>query len=273
MIVPRTVIVPCAGIGTRLLPITKLVPKELLPVGTKPAIQHIVEEAVAAGIRRIVLVCHPTKIPIADHFRPDPTLDRVLAVQGRHAERQALDRLAALADLTVVYQEEPRGLGDAICRAEPAVGDAPFCVMLPDVLIFGAPPMLGRLIAMCRHHTGWGLLLQRVSPAQIPSCGVIGGAAVGSEVYRVTEAVEKPPAGAAPTDLAIVGRYLLPPKIFPLLRQSRPGAGGEIQLTDAIHRLARTEPIYGLLCHERIWDIGTMEGWMAAATFAQQHLR
>lgn len=256
----RKAVIPAAGYGTRLLPITKVIPKELLPIGNKPAIQYVVEEAVASGIEEIILVCHPSKTAIVDYFKPDPALKSFLGDRKKIKEISELDRIEGLARFQVVFQEEPKGLGHAIWCARDAVGNEPFLVMLPDVLISNGKPATKLLIEACQDGSEWGLLLERIRSSDVSSYGVIRGERVGQGQYRLLGAVEKPNPGEAPSELGIVGRYLLPPEIFSILENLKAGMMGEIQLTDAIDRLSHESPGLGVLCSGDVLDIGTLQG-------------
>lgn len=257
----RKAVIPCAGYGTRFLPVTKLIPKELLPIGNKPAIQYVVEEAVAAGIREIILVCNPHKPPIVDYFRSDAALKVFLKSRGKIKEAEELERIESLADFQVVYQEEAKGLGDAVLAAAGAVGGERFAVMLPDVLLFEKSPSLSRLIQVCEAEPeSWGLLLEKVSQSRISSYGIVKIEGKDADRLVVQGAVEKPKPEDAPSDLAILGRYLLTPAIFDLIRESAPGCLGELQLTDALNVLCRRAPGLGLVFKETLFDVGNPKG-------------
>ncbi len=257
-------VIPAAGYGTRLLPVTKVVPKELLPIGTKPAIQYIVEEAIASGIKEIILIGSPAKKMILDYFRPDPNLNRFLKSRHKLKELEELRRIESLVKWTLVYQREPRGLGHAIQCAEKAVGDEPFLVMLPDDLVAGKTPAALQLMRACGREKTWGLLVKRVPGGRISSYGVIGGKKLRENCWRIDRTVEKPKPFEAPTDLAILGRYLFTPEIFPLIGRSGRGALGEIQITDAINLLARKQSGVGLICKGHTLDVGNPQGLMEA---------
>lgn len=261
-------VIPCAGYGTRLFPVTKLVPKELLPIGTKPAIQYIVEEAVAAGITDIILVCSRNKLSIADYFRADAALHGFLQERGKDSELKQLKAIEEMAKVTVVYQETPKGLGDAVLCARREVGNDPFLVSLPDDLIFGEPNPVPALIDACSaHNLPWGLMLKEVQREKITSYGIISGDVIGHDIYGINGAVEKPAPEEAPSNLGILGRYLLDPTIFEALARASSGSLGEIQLTNAINTLARTRPGCGLVCRNRLFDIGTMDGLLSAWSY------
>lgn len=260
----RKAVIPAAGYGTRLLPITKVVPKELLPIGNKPAIQYVVEEAVAAGVEEIILVCHPSKMEIVDYFKPNKDLRSFLESKGKREEIDELERVESMARFEVVYQEEPLGLGHAVLCAREAVGDEPFLVMLPDVLIPANNRATNDLVKACPDPSDWGLLLERIPQSQISSYGIVRAEAMGPLRHRLRGAVEKPGPDEAPSDLGILGRYLLTSEIFADLRSLKAGKRGEIQLTDAIDALAQRSPGTGLLNEGRFFDIGTPEGLVEA---------
>lgn len=262
----KKAVIPAAGYGTRFLPITKVVPKELLPIGNKPAIQYVVEEAVASGIEEIILVCSPSKVGIIDYFRPNSGVRSFLEKKGKKEELAEIERIELLADFRVVYQREPRGLGHAVWCARKEIGEEPFLVMLPDVLIKEESPSIRALMGTSL-QSEWGLLLEHLTPGEILSYGVIRGEKIRERVYEITGAVEKPSYAEAPSNLGILGRYLLPPEILPILNDLRGGVLGEIQLTDAINTLAGRKPGRGILTAGEIFDIGTPEGFREANNY------
>lgn len=256
----KKAVIPAAGYGTRFLPITKVVPKELLPIGNKPAIQYVVEEAVLAGVEEIVIVGHPSKMAIIDYFKPDPELVSFLRKKGKGSEIEELERIEGLAKFTLVFQEEPLGLGHAVLCAEDAVGEEPFLVMLPDVLVMPAKAGASDFVEQCGDGREWGVLLERVPVERVSSYGIIKGEKIAERKYRVDGAVEKPRPESAPSDLSMLGRYLFPPQIFEEIRRSRKGTLGEIQLTDAIRSLAQLRRGVGVICEGRVFDVGTPDG-------------
>ena len=262
----RRAIIPAAGFGTRFLPITKSVPKELLPIGNKPAIQYVVEEAVAAGIEEIVLVCHPHKTAIMDYFKPDPEFQAFLKKRGKTKEVQELLRIESLANFIIVYQEKPMGLGHAVWSARKAIGKEPFVVMLPDVLFSGEPGGIRHLLKACQEGE-WGVILERVSKERVSSYGIVRCEPMRGAQFSILGAVEKPKPEKAPSNLSLVGRYLFPPEIFDLIHKSKRGALGEIQITDALDALARKKPGRGILVSESIFDVGTPEGLLQATEY------
>lgn len=256
----RKAVIPCAGFGTRFLPVTKVVPKELLPVGNKPAIHYVVQEAVASGIEEIILVCHPSKVSIVDYFRPDEDLKAFLKKRGKRKELEELEGIESLAKFTMVIQEQPLGLGHAVLCAREAVGDDPFVVMLPDRLVGHEIPAMRQLLEPCLERNSWGILLERVSRERVSAYGIIDGESMEEGIYKIRRIVEKPAPEGAPSDLAVLGRYFFTPEIFPWLVKSKPGALGEIQLTDGMDALTRETTGVGILCRGQIFDMGFPEG-------------
>ena len=260
----RTVLVPAAGLGTRMLPATRAVPKELLTLVDRPIIQYGVEEAVQSGVRRVVLVTNPGNTLTASHFAPAPTLEAELAARGKPDLLATVRALAALADVTTVHQPEPLGLGHAVLCGRDAVGDAPFAVMLPDDIIDAEPPALGQMLDVFAECGGPVLLVERVPRDAVHRYGIIAAEPIRDGVFRVTDLVEKPAAADAPSDLAIIGRYVLTPDLFPTLAATERGAGGEIQLTDGLRRLLRSRPIHACALNGVRLDAGNRSGFLKA---------
>ena len=263
----RTAVIPAAGLGTRFLPATKAIPKEMLPIVDIPTIQYIVEEAVASGITKIVLVTGRGKEAIAAHFDYAPDLDAELAARGKNALRAEIRRITEMVDVVSVRQEEPLGLGHAVLTAQPAVGDEPFAVMLPDDLIHTEPPTQPgiRQLTDVFDETGKGVVaLLRVASDQAHLYGIVKFDEVRPRLFQIFDMVEKPPPGQAPSDLAIIGRYVFPPSIFPILADTRPGVGGEIQVTDGIRILAETEGVMGVEFEGERCDAGDKLGYLEA---------
>lgn len=258
----RKAVIPAAGLGTRLLPVTKAVPKELLLVVDRPAIQYVVEEAVASGIEEIIFVTSPSKNGIVAYLSPAPELDAWLATQGKADLLADLNRLLSRIRVTCVFQEQPLGLGHAVLCARDAVGDEPCIVILPDDLGEADPPLAAQLLQVYQ-QTGTGVVaLERMPREIIHRYGVIAGQERAPRTYEISDLVEKPPPGTAPSDLAIIGRYVLPPEIFPILAGVRPGAGGEIQLTDGLKELQRRRGLFGYEFTGRRHDVGTVPGFL-----------
>jgi len=257
----RTAVFPVAGRGTRFLPVTKSVPKELLPVVDKPLIQYAVEEAVAAGATRLVLVTHSSKSAIERHFQPDEDLERALAGNERQDLLQLVrDTVPAGVSFSYVEQPEPLGLGHAVLCARDAVGDEPFFVHLPDDLIHSRVGCLQQLLEHYQQHQSSVIAVEEVAPDQTRSYGIV---AVDDD-NRLLEIVEKPEPADAPSNLGVVGRYLLTPRVFDLLKTTPRGSGGEIQLTDAIAALLQHEDAFAVRFSGTRYDCGNTLGYIRA---------
>jgi UTP--glucose-1-phosphate uridylyltransferase len=251
----RSAVIPAAGLGTRFLPATKATPKGLLPVVDVPAIQLVVEEAIAAGIEDVIVVLGPGQDGIREHFAPNPTLEAELEERGK------LDALAAVRRATIpsvrfARQAEALGLGHAVSVAESMVGDAPFSVLLGDDLIDPSVPLLRDMLASHARTGASVLAAMHVGAREIAMYGCIGPGEADGDLVRVLSIVEKPDPADAPSDLAVIGRYVLTPAIFDALRRTSPGAGGEIQLTDAIGLLAADERVFALPFAGGRFDVG-----------------
>lgn len=265
----RTAVFPVAGWGTRFLPATKAVPKELLPIVDRPAIQYAVEEAIAAGIERVILVTSEHKRAIEDHFDIAADLEAVLEARGDIEHLRTVRAVADMVHLVTVRQKEQLGLGHAVLMARDAVGREPFAVVLPDDLIVGKSPALGELIAAYKATNASVVAVMEVPKDQTRRYGIVDPdtslpSPDGGRTIPLRGLVEKPAPADAPSNLAIVGRYVLSPKIFEKLEQTPHGAGGEIQLTDAIQALASEQPIVGYKFSGTRYDVGAPEGWLKA---------
>jgi UTP--glucose-1-phosphate uridylyltransferase len=261
----RKAVLPVAGLGTRVLPASKVIPKEMLPLVDKPTLQYIVEEAIAAGIEEIIFVTSRSKRSIEDHFDAFPELEQILERKVKQKELAELRRVQSMATYTAVRQAEPRGLGHAILCARDLVGDEPFIVMLGDELVDPATPELPRMMEIYEQYGGSVLSLFVSPPEQISSYGIVSAQALDADTVRVTHLVEKPPRAEAPSDLAVAGRYLLTPDIFSILEQTPPGSGGEIQVTDAIEVQARAGRCYGLRFTGVRYDTGNPLGLLTTS--------
>lgn len=266
-------VIPAAGMGTRFLPATKAMPKEMLPVVDEPAIQYVVEEAVAAGLKEIVMVTGRNKRALEDHFDRATELEEALEKNGRKDLLAAVRESTEMAHMHYVRQANPRGLGDAVLTASAFVGNEPFAVLLGDDLIDPRDPILPAMIAAHEKFGGAILALMEVPKSEISLYGVAGVAQISGEsgfenVVRVTQLLEKPKAEDAPSNFAVIGRYLLPPEIFDVLRETKPGRGGEIQLTDAIQELTQRSgtggPVHGVIFRGRRYDTGDKLGYLQA---------
>ncbi|MCW2500555.1 MAG: putative UTP-glucose-phosphate uridylyltransferase [Frankiales bacterium] len=251
----RKAVIPAAGLGTRFLPATKAVPKEMLPVVDVPAIQYVVEEAVRAGLTDVLMVSGRAKRALEDHFDRAVELEQVLEAKG-DAERLAVVRAPSeLADLHYVRQGDPKGLGHAVLVAAEHVGNEPFAVLLGDDLIDARDPLLEEMVKIQEREGGSVIALMEVSPEQVSLYGCAAVAGSG-DVVQITGLVEKPAVEDAPSNLAVIGRYVLSPTVFEVLRRTPPGRGGEIQLTDALQELVGLEPMHGVVFRGRRYDTG-----------------
>jgi len=265
----RKAVLPVAGLGTRVLPASKVVPKEMLPLVDKPTLQYIVEEAVAAGVEEIIFVTSRSKRTIEDHFDVFPELEMVLEKKGKHEELEELRHVQTMATYTSVRQPEPLGLGHAVLCAKELVGDEPFIVMLGDNLVAPVTPCLPRIIEIHKQYGGSVLSLVPLPPEVVPSYGIADVETLGPDLLKVRDLVEKPALEKAPSNLGIDGRYVLTPDIFGMLEKVQPGAGGEIQVTDAIAMQARAGNCYGLKFTGLRYDTGNPLGLlMTSIAFA-----
>lgn len=263
----RKAVFPVAGLGTRFLPATKAVPKEMLTVVDRPVIQHVVDEARAAGIEHFIFVTGRNKAVIEDHFDSAYELERTLEQRGKTKELELLARdLPAAGQTSFPRQQAPLGLGHAVWCAREIVGNEPFALLLPDMLHHGDPPCLSEMITAYQEHGGNLVAVSPVPEDQTHLYGIVGVEDRAAKVSRITTMVEKPPRGTAPSNLHISGRYILQPEIFDLLERQERGAGGEIQLTDAMIRLAAQpdQPFYAVRFDGKIYDCGSKLGFLVA---------
>ncbi|RKE20765.1 UTP--glucose-1-phosphate uridylyltransferase GalU [Streptomyces sp. TLI_171] len=256
-------VVPAAGLGTRFLPATKATPKEMLPVVDKPAIQYVVEEAAAAGLSDILMVTGRNKRALEDHFDRAYELEELLSRKGDHDRLRRVQESVQLASMHYVRQGDPKGLGHAVSVAEQHVAGQPFAVLLGDDLIDPRDPLLARMIEVQQELGGSVVALMEVDPSQIHlyGCAAVKANGFGEDVFQVTDLVEKPDTADAPSNYAVIGRYVLDPAVFDVLRETPPGRGGEIQLTDALRELATRDesgggPVHGVLFKGRRYDTG-----------------
>jgi len=261
----RKAVVLAAGYGTRLLPATKAQPKETLPLVDKPIIQYTVEEAAASGLRQVIIVTSAGKRAVEDHFDRAPELEQVLEAKGDWALLDEVRRVSDLADIVYVRQKQQLGIGDAVLTAREVVGDEPFVLFFPDDIIVSDVPAARQLIDVFGAHGRSVLAIQEVPPEEVESYGVIDGEPVGEGVYRVRSLVEKPKREEAPSNLAIVGRYVLTPAIFEAIKRTPPGVRGEIQITDALALLLRDQPIFAYQFQGRRYDTGRPLGLLTAS--------
>jgi UTP--glucose-1-phosphate uridylyltransferase len=261
----RKAVLPVAGLGTRILPASKVLPKELLPLVDKPALQYIVEEAVAAGIEEIIFVTSRSKRAIEDHFDVFPELEAILEKKGKQRELAELHRIEKLASYVSVRQPQPLGLGHAVLCAKDLVGDEPFVVLLGDDLVDSDTYCLSRMIELHQQYQSSVLCLFTPPREQLSALGVAVIDDLENGVVKVNSLVEKPKLEDAPSDLAVAGRYVLTPDIFDLLAKTSPGAGGEIQLTDALLQQATAGRCYGLRFTGIRYDTGTPLGFLTTS--------
>jgi UTP--glucose-1-phosphate uridylyltransferase len=260
----RKGVIPAAGLGTRFLPATKAVPKELLPIVDKPTIQYIVEEAVASGLEEIILITARGKGGIEDHFDVSVELEETLKKKKKDDLLRMVREISEMVRVVAIRQKEPKGLGHAVLCARDAVGDEPFAVLLGDDIVDADPPCLAQMMEVSRQKSGGVIALLRVPETQTHLYGIIRGEQVDERIYQIAEMVEKPKPEQAPSNLAVIGRYVLPSDIFPILEKTPPGKGGEIQLTDALQELARMQPLFGYEFMGDRYDAGDKVGYLRA---------
>lgn len=255
-------IIPAAGLGTRFLPATKAMPKEMLPIVDKPTIQYIVEEAVASGIKDIIIVTGKGKRAIEDHFDYAPELEQNLLEKGKVELLNKVQYSSKLANIHYIRQKEPKGLGHAVWCARKFIGDEPFAVLLGDDIVQSETPCLKQLINQYEETNNSIIGVQTVPKEETNRYGIIDPAVQEGRLYQVENFVEKPALGTAPSNLAIMGRYILTPEIFSMLDQQEAGAGGEIQLTDAIQQLNQTQQVFAYDFEGKRYDVGEKLGFV-----------
>ncbi|WP_046174501.1 UTP--glucose-1-phosphate uridylyltransferase GalU [Domibacillus indicus] len=258
----RKAIIPAAGLGTRFLPATKAMPKEMLPIVDKPTIQYIVEEAVQSGIRDILIVTGKGKRAIEDHFDHHAELENHLMEKEKMELLREVRNISNMVDIHYIRQKEPKGLGHAVWCARNFIGQEPFAVLLGDDIVQADVPCTKQMMNVHEKTGGSILGVKEVPAEQVDRYGIAAVHSNGSRLYSVTELVEKPPVGQAPSNLAIMGRYILTPRIFELLAHQQRGAGGEIQLTDAIARLRMEETVYAFEFEGKRYDVGEKMGFV-----------
>ncbi len=252
----RKAVIPAAGLGTRFLPASKVIPKEMLPIVDRPVIQYVVEEAVAAGIEEVVIVTAASKRAIEDHFDTHFELEARLAAAGKEKELEEIRRLTHLAEFVYVRQPAPLGNGHAVLCARDVIGNEPFAMLWGDDMVVAEVPCLAQLLPVYERYDASVAAVMQVPRADIPKYGVCRATAVGPRTYRVDELVEKPPVEQAPSNLAVVKEYVLTPDVFDELERTPPGQGGEIWLTDALNRLAGRGKLYAYEFEGRRYDVG-----------------
>lgn len=260
----KKAIIPAAGLGTRFLPATKAQPKEMLPIVDKPTIQYIIEEAVASGIEEILIITGRNKISIEDHFDKSIELEQQLQQKGNEEALNMVTGISNMANIYFIRQKEPKGLGHAINCAKAFVGNEPFAVMLGDDVVDSEVPCLKQLIDCYSEHRASILGVQEVPLSEVSKYGIVNGTFIENGLHKVNDLMEKPKAHEAPSNIAILGRYIITPKIFDILEKTKPGKGGEIQLTDALKTLLSQEDMYAYSFTGRRYDVGDKQGFLEA---------
>lgn len=260
----RKAIIPAAGLGTRFLPATKAQPKEMLPIVDKPTIQYIIEEAVEAGIQDIIIVTGRNKRSIEDHFDRSIELELELEKSDKQEMLDMVREISEMANIHYIRQKEPRGLGHAILAAQHFIGDEPFAVLLGDDVVVSKQSCLGQMLDVFKEYQTSILGVQTVAPEVVDKYGIIAGKQVDERVYKVNDMVEKPSVEEAPSNVAVLGRYIITPEIFRFLETQDAGKGGEIQLTDALKRLAKEQAMYAYDFKGHRYDVGSKVGFIQA---------
>ena len=255
---------PVAGLGTRFLPVTKEIAKEMLPLVNRPIISYGVEEALASGCENIVMITGRTKRSIENYFDRSFELEDILKKRGKLELYYKMIHISEMADIMYVRQREPLGLGHAVLCGETICKGEFFGVILPDDVFISNEPVLSQLVKVHERLGGSVVALEHVEDKDVSRYGIAAGSEAEPGIFRITDMVEKPKLEDAPSRYAIMGRYVLSPEVFPILRTQQAGAGGEIQLTDAIRELAKNEPVWGVVYEGRRFDCGTQKGWLSA---------
>lgn len=260
----KKAVIPAAGLGTRFLPATKAQPKEMLPIVDKPTIQYIIEEAVESGIEEILIITGRNKRAIEDHFDKSVELEFELEKKAKEEELKLVRSISNMANIYYIRQKEPKGLGDAINCARTFVGNEPFAVMLGDDVVDSKIPCLKQLMDCYNEYKTSILGVQKVPKSEVDKYGIVKGLKIEDRVYKVKDLVEKPKIEEAPSNIAILGRYIITPEIFKILSNTKPGKGGEIQLTDALRTLIKEEAIYSYNFEGKRYDVGNKLGFLKA---------
>jgi UTP--glucose-1-phosphate uridylyltransferase len=261
----RQAIIPAAGLGTRFLPITKTVPKELLPLAEKPCLEHVIDEAIAAGVEEFIIVISPEKERLIHYFKPNSQLDEWLLKRGKREIHDAIKIMEGKAKYTFVYQNEPLGLGHAVLCAKDAITDDHFFVILPDDVIDAEVPVCQQMADLFFEAKNPLIAVMQVDWDQVHAFGIVQGAPLSDKLALIENIIEKPKREVAPSNLAIIGRYLLPKTIFSILEKTKPGAGGEIQLTDALRELIQEQPVHSYFFSGDRYDTGNPLGLLQAS--------
>lgn len=260
----RKAIIPAAGLGTRFLPATKAQPKEMLPIVDKPTLQYIIEEAVDSGIEEILIITGRNKKSIEDHFDKSIELELELEKHGKDKLLEEIRKISDMVNIHYIRQKEPKGLGHAIYCAKSFIGNEPFAVLLGDDIVYAEKPCLKQMIEVYQEYKTTILGVQEVSKEDVNKYGIVQGKHIEGRVYKVKDLIEKPAVEDAPSNVAILGRYIINPAIFGILEHVKPGKGGEIQLTDALKELAQHEAIYAYIFEGRRYDVGDKQGFLEA---------
>ncbi|MFQ6026456.1 MAG: UTP--glucose-1-phosphate uridylyltransferase [Dehalococcoidia bacterium] len=261
----KKAVIPAAGLGTRFLPATKAVPKELLPIMDKPMLQYVVEEAAEAGIEEIIIVTARGKESIATYFQPNPALEQHLLDSGAPEMAEKVHHASHLAEVSFVIQEQPLGLGHAVLTAKEAVGDEPFVVILPDDIVTHTPGVIAQMLDVSEKYNAGSVAVEQMPWERISAYGVVDVTNTADRIHQIHRLVEKPPREEAPSNLTIVGRYILPPEIFECLERTAPGAKNEIQLTDGMALLLESHELYAYEFKGIRYDGGTPLGLLRAS--------
>jgi len=260
----RKAIIPAAGLGTRFLPATKAQPKEMLPIVDKPTLQYIIEEAVESGIEEILIITGRNKKSIEDHFDKSVELELELEAKGKRDLLEEVRKISNMVNIHYIRQKEPKGLGHAIYCAKSFIGNEPCAVLLGDDIVYSDKPCLKQLIEVYEYYNSSVLGVQQIEQKDVHKYGIVDGQKIDTTVSRVNRLVEKPKTEEAPSNIAILGRYIITPAIFDILENTQPGANGEIQLTDALNQLSRTEAVYAYEFSGRRYDVGDKLGFLEA---------
>lgn len=260
----RKAVIPAAGLGTRFLPATKAQPKEMLPIVDKPTIQYIVEEAVSAGIEDIFIISGRGKRAVEDHFDKSFELEDMLRRRGNNDLLELVENISNMVNIYYVRQKEPGGLGQAIYLAKPFIGNEPFAVMLGDDIVVSEKPCIGQMMDHFNECKRSVIGIQQVPMADVSSYGVVGVESITDSLYKIKEMVEKPSPEEAPSNLAIMGRYIITPEIFECLERTKPGKNNEIQLTDALAMLLEKQEVYAFEYTGKRYDVGNKQGFLQA---------
>lgn len=260
----RKAIIPAAGLGTRFLPATKAQPKEMLPIVDKPILQYIIEEAISSGIEEILIITGRNKKSIEDHFDKSIELELELEKKGKLDVLEKVRKISDMASIYYIRQKEPKGLGHAILCAKSFIGDEPFAVLLGDDIVYSEKPCLKQMIEVYDEYKTTILGVQEVNRDDVSKYGIIDGKFIEDRIYKIKDLVEKPAVADAPSNIAILGRYIINPAIFEIIEHTEPGKGEEIQLTDALKELVQREAMYAYVFEGRRYDAGDKEGYLEA---------